>query len=522
MKVVTSKLIRAMDRETIDAFGVPALLLMENAAIAVAERIAARWSPLKGKRVAIVCGKGNNGGDGLAIARLLYSKSQAAVNVWLSEDPEQGASPEFNTNLEIARRFGITVRPIEGWIGFEHELAASDLIVDAILGTGVEGDPRPAAARAIEAVNAAGKPVIAVDLPSGLNADTGAPGNPTVRATLTVTLAFSKLGLHLYPGIDYAGEISVADIGFPPAVTDKPELNTLVTAPSDASRWLPPRSGGRDTNKGKFGAVFLIAGSPGFAGAATLCTLGASRAGAGLVTLGVPKSLFDILMARTPATVMTRSFSDSPSGCLSAGAIKTLLAACEKADAVGIGPGLSGDAGTRELVTRFVRDCPSPLVIDADALNALSALPDRGASILGVRKAPTVLTPHPGEMGRLLGRDTNAVQEDRLGAVRDAVEQCQCVVLLKGSRTLIAAPDGRLAINETGNAGMASGGSGDVLTGIAAAFLAQVPDPWEAAAAAAYIHGLAGDMAAKEHGTAGLMATDLAEWLPRAMRQCGI
>jgi NAD(P)H-hydrate epimerase len=227
-------------------------------------------------------------------------------------------------------------------------------------------------------------------------------------------------------------------------------------------------------------------------------------------------------MAKAPATAMARPFADSAAGCLSPGAIKALMTASDKMDAVGIGPGLSLDPRTRELVGRFVRECPIPMVIDADALNALAALPDHGASVLRARKAPSILTPHPGEMGRLLGSSTAAVQNDRLAAVRTAADQFQCVVLLKGARTLIAAPDGRLAINQTGNPGMGSGGSGDVLTGISTTLLAQVPDPWQAASAAAFLHGLAGDLAAAEIGKAGLLATDLAEYLPRAMRHCGV
>ncbi|MDR3709019.1 MAG: NAD(P)H-hydrate dehydratase [Capsulimonadaceae bacterium] len=519
MKLATSQQIRAMDRETIDAFGVPALVLMENAALALVDEIARAWGPLSGKRIAIVCGKGNNGGDGLAAARHLLARHGAAVTVWLSENPDEGGSEEFVANLEIARRFGVVVRPIEGWISFDSELALSDLIVDAVLGTGFSGDVRPAAARAIEAINAAGRPVVAVDIPSGVSADTGATGTPSVRAALTVTFAFSKPGLHLLPGADAAGRVVVADIGFPPVVRARPDLAFSVTEAAEVASWLPSRVVGRDTNKGRYGSVMLVAGSSGYAGAAMLSAHGASRSGAGLVTLGVPKALFEIAMTRAAENVMTRPLADGPTGALSAGAARALLTASEGVAAIGIGPGLSQDPGTRELVQRFVRDCAVPLVIDADALNALASLPDRGASVLAARSAGTILTPHPGEMGRLLGIDAAVVQNDRLGAVRKASELFGCVVLLKGTRTLIAAPDGRVAINTTGNAGMASGGTGDVLTGVATTLLAQVSDPWRAAVAAAYVHGFAGDIAAERIGLAGLVAGDVAGALPQALRE---
>jgi len=522
MKLATSTQIRAMDKETIDAFGVPMLILMENAALGVVEQIARRWSPLDGKRIAVVCGKGNNGGDGLAVARHLLARYDAKVTIWLTENPQHGGAGAFDINLQIARRFGIDVHPIEGSDSFESNLAGSDLIVDAVLGIGIEGDPRPIAARAIDAMNAAPRSVVSIDVPSGLNADTGAVGTPTVKADLTVTFAYSKPGLHLYPGVDYRGEIALADIGYPPSVRDGSGIDILLTDSQDVRPWLPSRGQNRDANKGRFGACLLIAGSMGFAGAASLCALGAVRSGAGLVTLCVPKSLIDIVMTRAPETAMTRAFAQTAGGSFSAEAIDALLAAGEKADAIGLGSGISIDAGTRELVVRFLKDCSSPVVIDADALNALALLSDRGSSLMRARQAPAIMTPHPGEMGRLLGCDASEVQNDRIGAVRAAVDQYRCVVLLKGARTLIAASDGKLAINETGNAGMASGGSGDLLTGVATTLMAQLRDPWRAAVAAAYIHGLAGDLATQDIGKAGLLATDVAGYLPAAIRQCGV
>jgi NAD(P)H-hydrate epimerase len=271
-------------------------------------------------------------------------------------------------------------------------------------------------------------------------------------------------------------------------------------------------------NKSKFGRILVLAGSTGFAGAACLAAKGALNAGAGLVTLGVPKAIFDVVMSRVDDSIMTLSLGDTAVGTLSAGAAKAALTACEQANAVVIGPGVTCiDTGTREFVQRIVRDCPAPLVIDADGLNALASLPDHGASIVKSRTAPTILTPHPGELARLLDLTTEQVQNARLTALKSAVELFGCTVILKGSRTLIGAPDGYLAINPTGNAGMSAGGSGDVLAGVAATFLAQRANAFEAGALAAFIHGLAGDLCAAEIGPAGYTASSLADRLPTAI-----
>jgi len=433
MKLTTSQQIRAIDRATIELFCVPGILLMENAALATVAEIEKRWPALETMRIAIVCGKGNNGGDGLAIGRRIATRYNAAVTIWLTEDPEAAVAEEFKVNLEIARRFNLTIRPIEGWDLFESELASSDLIVDAVLGTGISGDPKGNAARGIAAIASAGRPVVSVDVPSGLNCDTGTVGAPIVKADVTVTFGFSKPGLHLYPGVDYAGDVVVAEIGYPKQAKAMQELKTLLVEKDDVAGWLPSREQNRDSNKGKYKRVALFAGSP-------------------------------------------------------------------------------------EFVQRFVKDCPIPLVVDADGLNYLSTLPDHGASIVHSRAASTILTPHPGELGRLLGVSAAEIQENREAYVRQAALDYGAIVILKGSRALTAAPDGRLAINTTGNPSMASGGSGDVLTGVAATLLAQIDDPWQAAVAAAFLHGLAGDIAASKIGQAGSLATDLAAALPAAQR----
>jgi NAD(P)H-hydrate epimerase len=516
MKVVTSAQMRAMDKLVIEKYGVPSLVLMENAALRVVEEIVKRYAPIAEKKIAVVCGKGNNGGDGLAIGRHLATRYEADVSVWLAEG-DQGLSPDAAAQLKMARSFGLDVK----MDGDASVLAGRELIIDAVLGTGIQGDPRAEAAKAIEAINSAGRPVIAVDIPSGLNSDNGKVGNPTVKADVTVTFAFSKLGLHLFPGLEYAGEMVVGDIGFPREARGAGDVKTYVTDCAMVAEWLPSRQANDSSNKGLYGSVAIFAGGPGYAGAPALAAEGAARAGAGLVTLGCPKSIFDVMMARLPETMMTRAFGANSKGGFDAGAVDDALAFCEKMDAVAIGPGIGQDEeSTRQFVYEFVKRCEKPLVIDADGLNALSLQPDHGAALVKSRKAVTILTPHPGEMSRLLGKSTKEVQADRLGAVREAADRFGCAVLLKGTRTLIAHPDDRLAINETGNTGMASGGMGDALTGIAATFLAQMEDPWKAAVAAAYVHGLAGDLATREMGKAGLLAPDLLRFVPAAMREC--
>ncbi len=519
MKVASAAQMREMDRQTSDDYGVPSVVLMENAALRVVEEIERRWAPLLGKRVAVVCGKGNNGGDGLAIARHLATRFGVDVTAWLAADPEALAG-DATANYNMARKFGLNVRRVEAALA--PPLAHADLVVDALLGTGIKGAVTGLAADLVNDINDSGRPVVAVDLPSGLDADTGHVDGPCVRADLTITFALPKFGLLVFPGAEYVGELIVADIGMPRQVMAAPAVTVRVTEAAAVARWLPPRMEGRDANKGTFGHVTVVAGSRGFVGAPVMTAEAAARTGAGLVTLAVPISLQTAAMSRVSPVVMTRGLPETPDGTFSLDALEAALAVAAKGSAAALGPGMGAEnADTRAFAREFIARCPVPLVIDADGLNVLSQEPDRGAALVKARPAPTVLTPHPGEMGRLLGLDTKAVQADRRAAVEQAAQTFGCIVLLKGGRTLIAAPDGGVSINTTGNAGMATGGAGDVLTGVIAALLACHLGPSEAAAAGAYLHGLAGDIVAESHGgKAGLIATDLIDALPHALGQC--
>ncbi len=516
-KLVTAAQMRELDRRTTQDYGVPSIVLMENAALRVVDVIAERYGPLTGKRIAVVCGKGNNGGDGLAIARHLHTRFGASVTVHLAADPSSYIG-DAAVNYKLAQSFGLLFHNSDSIGG-----GGAYLIVDALLGTGLKSEVTGHLADIILAMNLNLCPIIAVDVPSGLNADTGEVGGACVKATLTVTFALPKIGLMVYPGAEYVGELVVADIGMPREVLRDNDVQVFATEASDAAGWLPARVNGRDSNKGKFGHVSVFAGSAGFAGAPTLSAEAAARTGAGLVTLAVPKGIQNALMARVSPVVMTRGLSETDAGTFGLDALDAALQIAAKGTAAALGPGLGGadNPETRAFVREFTARCPVPLVIDADALNCLALEPDRGVSALKARTTATVLTPHPGEMGRLLETGTPAVQNDRRAAVESAAQTFGCVVLLKGARTLTASPDGRLAVNTTSNPGMATGGAGDVLTGHLAALLGSDIPAWEAAAVGAFLHGLAGDLAAAcQGGPAGLLATDLVDFLPAAIARC--
>lgn len=519
LRLATAAQMRALDKAALDDYGVPGLLLMENAALRVVDVLAQRYAPLRGKRIAIVCGKGNNGGDGLAVARHLHARFGVRIDVLLAASPDEFQGDAL-ANYAMAQKYGVPIKP---FAERGDALTRADVVVDALLGTGIQGGVIGDMAQVIETVNAAARPIVAVDVPSGLDADTGRVGGACVCAHVTVTFALAKIGMLDFPGTTYAGDIVVADICLPPALLDASDIHVFATEARDIGGWLPVRTEGNSVNKGIFGAALLLAGSRGLVGASVLCAEAAARTGAGLVTLGVPQDAQNVVMSRISPVVMTRGLPETPQGTFADAALEPALELAAKAQAVGLGPGLGGtsDEGTRAFVRGFAARCPVPLVIDADALNILSADPDHGASILKQRPAATILTPHPGEMGRLLGLDTDAVQADRRAAAAQAAERCGCIALLKGARTLIASPDGRLFMNVTGNAGMATGGAGDTLTGIITALLAGGLDAPEAAACGAYLHGLAGDMVAEAHGgKAGLIATDLIDTLPRAIARC--
>jgi NAD(P)H-hydrate epimerase len=399
-----------------------------------------------------------------------------------------------------------------GMATLRKELRRSALIIDAIFGTGFHGKPDPFSASVIRTVNGSGLPVLAVDIPSGVDGRTGAAPGAAVRAAATVTMGLMKSGLLFHPGRALAGSVNIADIGFPPGAVNGQKID-LETADADYARSLLPHRA-PDAHKGSCGTVLVLAGSAGYTGAATLASMAALRGGAGLVCLGIPESLHDIMEAKL-TEVITRPLPETPARSLSPDGLDAIEALLARADALALGPGLSTHPGTADLVAGVLQRLTVPAVIDADGLNILATRP---AAIRPLR-SPAVLTPHVGEMARLLKTTNAAVKDDPVAAVREAAARFKAVIVLKGAPTVTARPDGRVWINTTGNPGMATAGAGDVLTGLIAALLAQGLKAAEAAVLGVYLHGLAGDCAVGEKTEYGLIAGDLVDHLPRAFRE---
>ena len=512
MKIVTATQMQTLDRRTIVEARVPSLMLMERAGMGAARFIEQRFGPLSGKRVTIVCGKGNNGGDGLVVARVLR-QGRAIVTVLLLA-PTSALSRDAAAMYRRWLRIGGTAatKPFRSVEQVQALLAGSDLLVDALFGTGLSTEVTGAHADAIRLMNQAGKPLVAIDMPSGIHADDGALLGHAIRATATVTFGLPKLGLYLGAGIDHAGTIHVVDIGIPAAYVDDTDSRTFLITEATVKAALPPRP--PSSHKGTFGHAAILAGSVGKTGAAALAAKAALRTGAGLVTVGVPASVNDVLEAKL-LEAMTLPLPETKAGTLGRAGFDRILAFLKARTAVAIGPGLSTHPETVELVQSLMRHLDRPAVLDADALNALAAR----AAMLTECKIPPILTPHPGEMARLeVDATSQSVNADRLGTARRFTRERGVFLVLKGARTVVARPDGLLMICPTGNPGMATAGTGDVLTGMVVGLLAQGVPSWEAACAATYLHGAAGDLAAGRLGPAGMIAGDVIEQIPYALQ----
>jgi hydroxyethylthiazole kinase-like uncharacterized protein yjeF len=510
MKIVTSQQMRNIDQRAIKEFGIPGSVLMENAAAAIMAEMERFFDGLAGVRVGIVCGKGNNGGDGLAVARRLSIRG-VAVRVALLA-PFNALGGEAKVNLNILRKTDVQIAPNATTRSLSDILAWSDILVDAVLGVGLSSPLKGAFAQTVEMINASGKPVVAVDIPTGINADTGEIMGMAIKADLTVTMALLKRGLVLLPGAEYAGAVRVVDIGIPHEVVDREKI--LISRLDRGSAWgvFGPREAG--AHKGNFGHLMIVSGSPGKAGAAIMSARSALRTGVGLVSVATPNNLVPIIQSQIVEAMCVPS-AESIEGTLGAGSEVELLKAAVGMSACAIGPGLSTHHETVQVVKNLIQRMTIPLVIDADGLNALAGSID----ILKRAKAPIILTPHPGEMGRLLGISSADVQKNRIGIASGFSEKYKVILVLKGAGTVIACPDGRLFINSTGNPGMATGGTGDALTGMIGSLLAQGYPAAQAACLGVYLHGLAGDLAAQEKGEMGMIAGDLIEKIPEAIKK---
>lgn len=510
MKIVTAEQMRELDRKAIEERGIAGLTLMENAGRAVADAAYRMTEDVPERPIAIVCGCGNNGGDGFVASRHLADMGREVRVVLAAARSE--VSGDARDNLLRLETSGIALDEIQDAAAAGQLITHAGLIVDALLGTGLSGKVRGLVGKLIEAINDSGKPVLAVDIPSGLNSDSGEPLGMAVRAKETVTMGLPKLGLILHPGADYAGRLTVADIGFPSDLVAESQSAGDLTDPQWVRMLLPERA--KSANKGDFGRVLVIAGSAGMTGAACLCAEAALRVGAGLVTVGCPASLNDILEVKL-TEAMTLPLPETYQRSLDTRALALILEHAEGATALAIGPGISRQPEAAALVRRLVARVERPMVIDADGLNALAD----ASVLLEGEHAPAVLTPHPGEMGRLMGVATERIQARRAYFAEAAANRFHSVIILKGAYSLIAEPGRHLVANPTGNPGMATGGTGDVLTGTVAGLIAQGLLPFEAAAAGAYLHGLAGDIAARRVGEASLIAGDVVAALPQAICQ---
>lgn len=511
MRILNAEQMREADRRTIHDIGIPSLVLMENAGRQVAAALESLYADLAERHVAVICGKGNNGGDGFVVARTLQQRD-VAVSVFLVGQVAE-VRGDARVNLEILGRLGLTVVEIadEGqWELHVSQVSASDLIVDALFGTGLKAPLSGIYETIVADINELGIPVVSIDLPSGMSADTADLIGDAIDASVTVTLGAPKLPLVLPPAEQQSGEVVIADIGIPADVIDGLDGPWVELMTREQMRAIvTPRA--QDSHKGDFGRVLIVAGSRGKTGAAALAAHGALRSGAGLLTVATPASC-QAIVAGYVAECMTLGVEETPEGTVCPEAIEGLLA--QDIDVLAVGPGLGrGDAVTT-FVRALVEKSEVPLVLDADALNAFAGEAD---GLLGREGRDIIITPHPGEMARLVGCSVEDVQANRLGIARDFATSHRVYVVLKGYRTLIAGPDGHVFVNPTGSPGMATGGTGDVLTGMVAGWLAQLLDAEAACRIAVYLHGAAGELADADEGEVSMTAGDLASHIGDAI-----
>lgn len=505
MKLATVQQMRGMDRYAIEKLGIAEEILMENAAQTSAAMLQ-REIGIRGKKFVVFCGTGNNGGDGLAVARLILSMGGCA-KVFLTASPKKysgAAKTNYDILCNLAADVQLLGRAEEARMGIAH----CDAIIDAIFGTGLDREVKGLAADVIALINAYKGPVVSLDIPSGISGDTGAVMGVAVKATRTVTFGLPKPGNLLYPGYEYCGALAVTHISFPPALYERVDL-TLETNDRIS---LPPRYA--EAYKGSMGDVLFIAGGVNYFGAPYFSAMSFLKAGGGYARLAAPASIIPFV-AQTGREIVYLPQRETAAFGLSLKAKPELLALAEKADMVVMGPGLSLQEETTKLIRELAAVINKPLLIDGDGLTAIAERPE----ILLKRKAQTILTPHAGEMARLTRKTVAEVNADKIRVLRDAAGKLNATVVFKGAHSLIGFTDGRVFVNLTGNPGMATAGSGDVLTGCIAAMLGMGLSPESAARKGVFLHGYAGDLAAIEKGQDGITATDILEHLPLALKE---
>jgi hydroxyethylthiazole kinase-like uncharacterized protein yjeF len=533
MKILTAQQMREIDRLTVERCGIPYPTLMGTAGARVVEAIIGHGEPITKSVFSVFCGKGNNGGDGAVVARLLRMRGAPLVCVYIFGRIAE-TKGEARTNFEIISRIceeerkrakffpGLSIQEIT-----EEDDAniydGADVVIDALFGTGLTRPAEGLYVKAIESINyyRGAATIVSVDIPSGLSSDTGQPIGLHVQADLTVSLTALKIGNILAPASESNGKLIVASIGTPDwLIEEESGSNLHLVEEKLIAEWLQASRRHADAHKGSVGDVLLIAGSRGKTGAAALSSETILRAGAGLVTVATARSAQPLLVTQVRTEVMTEALDETHDGAISHSALDRALQLAQKRTVIAVGPGLSSsDESTRAFAREMAPKRTAPMVIDADGLNALAPWPE---DLKGSDEAPIIVTPHPGEMARLTGKTNAEVVADRINVAREFATKHHVITVLKGSRTIIALPGGEVYVNPTGNAGMATAGSGDVLTGLVAGLLAQRPsEPIEATIAAVYLHGLAGDLAASRLGMRSLIASDIIANLSEAILQVG-
>jgi len=544
LKTATSEEMQRIDRTTIEKYGIPGTVLMERAGLSVVARIndlffqgtghperklngAGRGQSSdrnKGRKIIVVCGGGNNGGDGFVIARILHNQGRE-VEVYITANPGS-LKDDAKINYDAAGKFGVIIRPVSQFLKYSRPSVTSNcLVVDALFGTGLSKEVRAPLADVIGKINRMSAPVVSVDIPSGISSDTGQILGCAIKAQHTVTFGLPKRGHFLYPGAEYTGQLFIEEIGFPLTLLTSEKIRINLVQKEDIRTLLPVRP--KYSHKGTYGHVLVVAGSRGKTGAALMAARACLRAGAGLVTIGIPDTLVNTFQSRVTEE-MVLPLPDKGDGTLSVKAADSILAFLKKKGMVlAIGPGLSVDREISGLVRLLIEKSGVPMVIDADGLNAIADNVD----VLKKRRAPVILTPHPGEMAGLLkkypagssqrsGADglREGIEKDRISTALNFAGKTKTCVVLKGVPTITATPTGEAFINTTGNPGMATAGTGDVLTGMISALLAQNMSPADAAVLGVYLHGLAGDIVAYKTGQNSLIASDIISNLPKVLR----
>ncbi len=514
MYLVTAEEMQEMDRLTIETFGIPGRVLMESAGRGAFRTLLDHFPGIHSNNVGIIAGRGNNGGDGFVIARYLKQK-KIDVTVYLLAQ-QKNVSGDAAANLNLLAPLSVPIIEIPDESSFsKHKTSMrhQNIWVDAILGTGLKSDVKSYFRKIIEFINNSNRPVFSVDIPSGLNSDTGQPRGVCIQARHTATFAYPKIGHFVHPGADYTGNLDVVDIGIPPHIADNVDPGQKLITNELIKKYYIPRP--HDAHKGNAGHLLVVAGSPGKTGAAAMTAMSAMRSGAGLVTLGIPGSLNPILETQL-FEVMTQSLPETHDGLVDAKASDMILNhLLTDKKCLAIGPGLGQSDETTGLVKEIISGCTVPIVMDADGINNLAGEP----MCLKKANVPVILTPHPGEMARLLGISAKSVQKDRINTARNFAKEFNVHIVLKGARTVIAHPDGKIFINPTGNPGMATGGMGDVLTGVIAGLITQGYPIEHAAHTGVYLHGAAADILSQTNGPVGYLAGEVMNAIPNQIQK---